>query len=365
MVANKSIKDKRKKVAIVGCNGIPAQYGGFETLADHLTEHLNDEFDFTVYCSKNQKTRPTSYNGSRLIYLPLSANGAQAYIYDFISFVHAMFYADTILYLGSAFFVPFFRIFGKKIIVNHGGLNEWERSKYSKIQRFLSKLSHNLSAKYAQVSITDNELLRANINSCFGADSLIIRYGGDHAIKEPITDDLLKKFAYLDKKYYVSVSRAQVDNNLHLLLKAFEMLPDHNLVLVSNWNSSSYGSDLKKQYYGKFPNIIIQDAIYDIKELNAVRGNALAYIHTHSFCGTAPSLVEAICLGLPIISLDMPTNRETTHGNAIFFKDEIELANAISSLTDEKLDMLHNESKTLGENSYTWRIISKQYADIF
>ena len=42
---------KKKKVAIVGTNGIPAKYGGFETLAENLVSELSNEFNFIVYCS--------------------------------------------------------------------------------------------------------------------------------------------------------------------------------------------------------------------------------------------------------------------------------------------------------------------------
>lgn len=62
---------KKKKVAIVGTNGIPARYGGFETLAENLTKELNEEFDFIVYCSKIQKPKLKSFNNSKLINLPL------------------------------------------------------------------------------------------------------------------------------------------------------------------------------------------------------------------------------------------------------------------------------------------------------
>ena len=58
-----------KKVAIIGTVGIPSRYGGFETLAHHLTDQLQDEFEFTVYCSKKAyqpNERLTHFNGARL-----------------------------------------------------------------------------------------------------------------------------------------------------------------------------------------------------------------------------------------------------------------------------------------------------------
>ena len=44
-----------KKVALIGTNGIPAKYGGFETLTEFLAKNLNNEFEITVYCSKIKK----------------------------------------------------------------------------------------------------------------------------------------------------------------------------------------------------------------------------------------------------------------------------------------------------------------------
>ena len=68
-----------KKVAIIGANGLPARYGGFETLTHHLTLNLKNDFDFIVYCSKTPKTkRLKQFNGVKLKYLPFKANGWQS-----------------------------------------------------------------------------------------------------------------------------------------------------------------------------------------------------------------------------------------------------------------------------------------------
>ena len=43
--------DNKKKIAIVGTAGVPARYGGFETLAHNLVLNLNDTYDIHVYAS--------------------------------------------------------------------------------------------------------------------------------------------------------------------------------------------------------------------------------------------------------------------------------------------------------------------------
>ena len=42
-----------KKVAIIGSVGVPANYGGFETLAENLAERLNENFEIHIYCSNH------------------------------------------------------------------------------------------------------------------------------------------------------------------------------------------------------------------------------------------------------------------------------------------------------------------------
>ena len=49
----------KKKVALIGTNGVPAHYGGIETLAEYLTRDLGEEYDLYCYCSKTPKEKPT------------------------------------------------------------------------------------------------------------------------------------------------------------------------------------------------------------------------------------------------------------------------------------------------------------------
>jgi glycosyltransferase involved in cell wall biosynthesis len=357
---------KKKKVAIIGTNGIPARYGGFETLAENLTLHLNSKYDFTVYCSKKQKTGLKEHNNSKLVPLPLNANGWQSILFDFLSMLHAWHTANIILVLGPTAGLFFFlnKIFKKKIIVNHGGLNEWERKKLSKIQSKISYLNQKYGALYSTYSIADNTILGKNIEQTFGKKAMIIRYGGDHVRRFPVSNIELEKYPFLNTSYAISVSRAQIDNNLHMVLEAFENIDNLKLVMISNWEVSNYGVKLKEKYKNH-KNIVLLDAIYNSAELNLLRGNAKIYIHSHSQCGTAPSLVEAMCLKLPIISFNVPTNRETTHDKASYFSCSDELKTIITSITENEIEKIKFDMIRIANANYRWEIISKQYSKLF
>lgn len=358
----------KRKVHIVGTHGVPAQYGGFETLADFLCQHLGSDFDFTVYCNANKyPVKEKEYFGAKLKYVPLEANGFKGIFYDFFTYIDALFHTDVILYLspvGSGFMTPLRYLNGKKVIVNHGGLNEWEREKLNWLQRHWAKLNHRVAAKFGTVNIADNHLYQQSLKDNFGADSIVIRYGGDHVSKIPPGDPRFsEKYPFVGKPYAVSVSRAQIDNNIHMVLEAFESFSDYPIVLVSNWDVSKYGKDLKEKYSGH-PNMILLDAIYEKDELDFVRGNGDVYVHSHSRCGTAPSLVEAMNLGNAIISFDVPTNRETTHGKAAFFTDAASLRKVLGALTPDEIAKNRQEMKEIASTEYTWEIISRQYRDL-
>ncbi len=358
---------KKKRVAIIGTNGLPNRYGGFETLADNLTRELNKQFDFTVYCKRTEKSkRLRYYNNARLIYIPFKANGFQGVLYDLISLFHAWFTNDVLLYLGPVlgFILPLNFLFKKKIIVNFGGM-EWEREKYSFLEKQYLKLDYKISALCAKYNVTDNTILSQKIKEISDREAVVIRYGGDHVKRTNSHPSLIKKkHPFITEKYVVSVSRAQEDNNLHLLLEAFESIDNLKLVLISNWEVSEYGRNLKKKY-GDSKNSILLDAIYDQTELNLIRRNAFLYIHSHSKCGTAPSLVEAICLNLPILSFDVPTNRETTRNSALYFKNTSELIEILSNLETKVLDKIKDNLSILGSTEYTWKKISDQYSHLF
>lgn len=40
-----------KKVAVVGTVGLPACYGGFESLVENLTSNNSDSIEYIVFCS--------------------------------------------------------------------------------------------------------------------------------------------------------------------------------------------------------------------------------------------------------------------------------------------------------------------------
>ncbi len=146
-----------RKIAIIGTAGIPANYGGFETLAEYLTQQLGGALDLTVFCSsKNYPKKQVSHNNARLLYIPLNGNGIQSIFYDIFSMLRALFFADTFLILGvsGCIALPFIRFICRKhIVVNIDGL-EWKRDKWSSFAKWFLKFSEKMAVKFSDEVIT-------------------------------------------------------------------------------------------------------------------------------------------------------------------------------------------------------------------
>jgi len=347
---------RNKKIAIIGTVGLPAKYGGWETLVDHLTIELREDFDFTVYCTETSYTEKLDrYNGAKLEYLPLRANGIQSIPYDIWSIFKALRNHDTILILGvsGCIILPFLKLFNKKrIIVNIDGL-EWKRDKWNDFAKWFLRYSEKLAVKNADIVVVDNTGIEDYVKDTYQRDCLLLEYGGDCADFKPREKGT----------HYFSVCRIEPENNIHVILEAFSVLPDSYLKIVGNWNNSDYGKELKLKYK-KFANLELIDPIYNRELLDNLRASAKVYIHGHSAGGTNPSLVEAMYLELPIIAFDVNFNKYTTENKAIYFKNADDLVDKINSLEEVTLTKVAHDMKEIADRRYTWKIVAEKYKSI-
>ena len=355
-----------KKIAIIGTVGLPANYGGFETLTDYLTKYLANKYNITVYCSsKSYDDKLKTYNNAQLKYIPLHANGVQSVLYDIISIFNALKFADTLLVLGvsGCVVLPFVKLVSKKnIIVNIDGL-DWKRAKWGKAASWFLKYSEKLAVKYADKVVSDNVVIQHYVKNTYNVKSELIAYGSDHCRKEELTQETIEEHPFLNMPYAFKVCRIEPENNVQIILEAFSNYPDLNLVIVGNWNKSDFSEKLRLQFVN-FGNIYMLDPIYEQVKLNQLRSNCRVYIHGHSAGGTNPSLVEAMYLKLPIITYDVNFNKETTANKALYFNTPDQLVHILKNVNKESLLALGDDMKRLAEKEYLWEGIAHKYESL-
>ena len=354
-----------KNIAIIGIQGIPANYGGFETLVENIIgENCSNDIRYTVFCSsKDMPTKIKEHKGAKLKYVRFRANGVQSIPYDIVSMIRSIHGYDAILILGvsGCIFLPIFKLFcRKKVIVNIDGL-EYRRAKWkSWVRRFL-KLSEKIAVSFADVIITDNKGIQDYVKEEYKKETVLIAYGGNHAvidISKEREEEILKQYNLAKGGYSISVCRIEPENNCHITLEAFKNC-NEKLVFIGNWYRNGYSNKLKEEY-STCSNIAMLNSIYDLEILYTLRKNAKYYIHGHSAGGTNPSLVEAMFFGRPILSFDVIYNRETTNNKDHYYTNAKELLSLIEQDVDNGKDM-----EEIACKEYTWAKIAKEYEALY
>ena len=354
----------KTNISIIGTVGVPACYGGFESLVENLLDYTPENVQYTVFCtSKKYSEKLESYKGAKLVYLDLDANGMDSIMYDYKSMKMSL-DADIMLVLGvsGCMFLPFIRRkFKGKIITNIDGL-EWKRDKWNPLAKWLLHYSEKQAVKYSDVVIGDNKGITDYVKETYKKDAVLIAYGGDHVTKVQ-DDSLYEKYPYMKHPYAVTVCRIEPENNVHKIIEAFSRIPEKQLVIVGNWKNSEYGTNLKEQF-SKFENIHLLDPIYESHEINWIRSNASLYVHGHSAGGTNPSLVEAMNFGLPIFAFDCVYNRATTQDECLYWSTEEDIIDLVNN-SESKFDAIASKMKELGAKEYAWENIARKYNDLY
>lgn len=353
-----------KSICVVGIVGIPANYGGFETLVENLT--LRCEGRFLVYCSSlHYDDKRSQHNQARLVYIPLPANGPLSVIYDLVCIAHALLTGERNLLVlgvsGAVCFPLLARVPGIKIVTNLDGV-EWQRKKWGGFAKRFLRLSERLAVRFSDVVVADNKAIADYVSREYGVDCKSIAYGGDHACVQPeeqITDNRLASIEY----FALSICRIEPENNVELALKAFSEL-SLNLIVVGNWDNSQYGMELR-QRFARHSNLILLDPIYGDAQLYYLRSRAALYVHGHSAGGTNPSLVEMMHFGVPVAAYDCVFNRHTTEGRASYFKTPSQLKELVSVLQGGQGDEIGQVMREIATREYTWSGVSAAYMTLF
>lgn len=348
---------------MLGTVGVPAAYGGFETLADNLVCFNSADSalcHLSVYCSGSGGAK--YYQSASLRYVNIGANGVSSIFYDIVSlFSAAKRKDDVILLLGvsGAVALPLVRLLTKaRIVTNIDGV-EWKREKWSGLAKAFLRISERVAVRFSHFVIADNQGIADHVKAEYGADCEVIAYGGDHAIAV----DGFEYYGTLPEKFVLGLCRIEPENNVEMILEAFSQEGSPDLVFIGNWASSEFGTAMRGRF-GSYENIHLLDPIYDTGVLKTIRSSAFAYVHGHSAGGTNPSLVEMMHFELPIFAFDCSFNRYTTDQKALYFSSSSDLAELVVQTHEYDASACAGAMKSLANERYTWARVGQQYFDL-
>jgi rhamnosyltransferase len=374
------------KIAIIGCRGIPAKYGGFETFAQGLTENLvKNGYDVTVSCEHEPlQSRKDNYMGAKLEYFPIKPpknyflrkiyeNLSDIYFLIKLSRKHQLIYFLGIE-VGMFLFIPKILNRRSQVLVNIDGVM-WQRSKFSLLERWLLKINHDMATVFADKIIVDAQAMKNYVDKKYLDKTSYLSYGID--VPKRVTWNgeslkLLKTYTSTEinpGNYYLVVARLEPENNIHAIIDAFIQaeipIP---LVIVGDFTSEDYKEEIEAIVEEcTQPGVIFLGSIYNQKLLDMLRQNCCAYIHGHSVGGTNPSLLEAAISRNIIIAHDNQFNREVCGASAVYFKNEIDLSRKMNSVYKHQQSYLKLKDDVYYrvKNNYLWDRITEGYLSLF
>ena len=358
------------KIAILGTRGIPARYGGFETLAEHLSARLAARgHEVAVYC-RRPFTKPDDLvaPGVRRVILPtISSKHFDTAFHTLLSLIHVCFTEAEVVFIcnvanGPIAWIP--RLVGKPTALNVDGLDR-KRKKWNLIGRSSLYMCELFSAFTPARVVTDSHIMQEYYWRRYRRRSTFIAYGAE--IPANGAQGAAAKALDLPvKRFILYVSRLEPENNPELLLEAYRQVQtDWPLVIVGgNPYDEPYVERLKSLADRR---VIFLGPVYGSGYWQLLRDAGL-YVFACEVGGVHPALIEAMAAQMPVLYLDTPENRETTgEGGMPFLSDSADLAAGIYRLlADANLRQeLGRKAHERAAKVFGWEETTQKYESLF
>ncbi|MFN7942059.1 MAG: glycosyltransferase [Thermoanaerobaculia bacterium] len=356
-------------VALIGSRGVPARYGGYETLFAELAPRLVERgFEVTVYGRAHYARGPRRrFRGARLIVLPsIRSKHLDTPVHTLLSCLDAggrRFDAALVVNSANAIFLPILSAAGVPTVLNVDGI-EKRRAKWGAFGRSVYALSERLACVLPTALVTDAEVIRRHYEERYGADSHVITYGVDP--RPPAGRRLLAKLGVESRRFFLYVARFEPENNPHRVVEAYAQVGgDVPLLMVGG---APYASEFIASFTrGADPRVHFPGPIYG-RGYRELLSHALATIHATEVGGTHPALVEAMGYGNCVLVHDTPENREVTGDAGLYFRadDPPSLARLCARVLarPEEAAALRRAAAERAAALYSWDHVAERYAHL-
>ena len=383
-----------QNVFIIGSKGIPANYGGYETFVDKLTENqISSDIKYHVACAvdSSEQVGEFEHNGAHCFnVLRRPVGAAKAIFYDIdalkwcISYIEKNRVEHSIVYVLACRIGPFFGSYvrkihalGGKVFVNPDG-HEWKRAKWSAPVRRYWKVSERGMVKHADLMVCDSKNIEKYVREEYAdlnPNTTFIAYGADVS-RSTLADDDSKFIAWLSEKglepfgYYLVVGRFVPENNYETMIREF-MASDskRDFALVTGVDEDFLAELEQKTHFKSDSRIKFVGTVYEQELLKKIREQAYGYFHGHEVGGTNPSLLEALASTRLNLLLDVGFNREVAEDSALYWtKEPGNLANLIAdadAMASDLIAKMDKASTAVIRQRYSWRKIVSDYENLF
>jgi rhamnosyltransferase len=387
-----------RHVFIIGSRGLPARYGGFETLTEELTGRRSPEvIAYHVAARRGNSDLDRGrdrfdYHGVDCFVVDIPRLGpAAAIYYDLMAIRRALQICRTELpgvkpvfyILGNTiggFIAPvvaaIHRI-GGQVYVNPDGL-EWRRAKWPAPVRSYFRYAEKMMARHADLLVCDSQAIARYLGRVYARyrpDTRFIAYGTDLSPStlsdtSPQVRDWYTEHGLKQGEYYLIVGRFVPENNIETMVGEYLSTNTAKpLVLITKPDNRGLLTRLRALGAQDDPRVRFVGTVYDHDLLKYIRSHAYAYLHGHEVGGTNPSLLEAMAATPLNLLLDVPFNREVAQDAALYWTKEpgnlAALINRVEELPAAQYQQFGPAARQIVTTRYNWPDIVAQYEALF
>lgn len=366
---------KSLRIALLGSRGIPARYGGYETLMEEVAVRLHQlGHRVTVYCRSHYTARhEREHHGVELVVLPtLATKHFDTPVHTLLSCLHAAgrnlrgrgYDAALVVNAANAVFVPLLRVAGIPTALHVDGI-EKQRAKWGAFGRLVYSLSERLACRLPNRMVSDAQIIHDHYLRRYGQDSRLITYGV--VPRPPEERGVLERLGIEPGRYFLYVSRFEPENNPHRIAEAYRRVSGElPLVMVGD---APYAAEFIDGFRRDAdPRILFPGAIYG-DGYRELQEGALAYVQATEVGGTHPALVEAMGYGNCLLVNDVPEHREVVGDCGLWFRaenqDEIVAAFEQVLADPEETRVLGECAEQRARERFSWDAVTLEYADLF
>ena len=361
------------RIAIVGTRGIPAAYGGFETLAWELSSRLAARgHEVTVYCRRGRTDESIEAPaGVRRRFLPfLPGKYFETVSHTGLSALDSVVRGYDAMWVGNAanaVFCGIPRVRGTRVVLNVDGI-ERQRKKWEIVGRVWYAVGERLALRFPNAIVSDAEVIRDYYMERYRKPTSVIAYGAPILDREPAPDLARHGLVGIEPgRYVLYVSRLEPENQADLVIRAYRNVPGNVPLLIVG--DAPYAPEFKRQLTelaAKDPRVRLTGGIYGDGYRDLQRG-ALAYVQATSVGGTHPALIEAMGAGNLVLAFRTPENEEVTAGSALLFDGERELATQLGRVGAHitRAGPFAGLARARAKSAYSWDAVTTRYEELW
>jgi glycosyltransferase involved in cell wall biosynthesis len=318
------------RLAIFGARGVPARWGGWDTIVTELGPRLVEAGHQVTLFAMPRYTGPEvgrEFEGVRIVRLPtLYGKFTESILHELLSSVYALSQPrqDVYYVLGcraSWVYLPH-RLLGRRLVFNTDGL-DWRRRKWGRLARSYLRANYWLARKLASHLVSDSKALQRLYREQYRVESAFLTNGGHvrEVRNEARHREILASYGVRPGGYYLQVCRIEPENNPDVVVREYAASDaTAPLLVVGGANyQSRYFDDLRATPDAR---VRFLGPVYEPEHIEALFLGAAAYIHGHEVGGTNPSLVTAMGCGQLVLAHDVPFNREVLDDNGLLWTKE-------------------------------------------